>query len=57
MRELLENAGATVVMSRLSNNPTVYKTDEAGNIVTDEDGDPIIIYTDEHSIDTDCPDG
>lgn len=38
MRELLENAGATVVMSRLSNNPTVYKTDEAGNIVTDEDG-------------------
>ena len=47
LRELLENAGATVVMSRLSNNPTVYKTDEAGNIVTDEDGDPIIIYTDD----------
>lgn len=36
-----------MVMSRLSNNPTVYKTDEAGNIVTDEDGDPIIIYTDD----------
>ena len=47
LRELLENVGATVVMSRLSNNPTVYKTDEAGNIVTDEDGDPIIIYTDD----------
>lgn len=47
LRELLENAGAKVVMSRLSNKPTTYLLDENGQVVKDQDGDPIITYTDD----------
>ncbi|WP_373126498.1 Ig-like domain-containing protein [Bacteroides sp. HPS0048] len=47
LRDLLERAGAKVVMSRLSNKPTTYQLDENGQIVKDKDGDPIITYTDD----------
>jgi len=47
LRDLLTSANATVIMSRSTNNPTVYQLDENGNIMKDENGNEIIISTDD----------